>query len=216
MKQFYFDFMGSFKGNAYISTQKGGEATGEFFKLFFAPFYLTFILGFATLAANGKWDGILLNAIQEFMQMTGIKLSFYIVIGVAAFSFIFYGVEKLTSILSWIVKSLSHSAFAMCAVMTGVLWGIVIPAIVDTGDLAPLYSTLSLSIFTIGLAIAFYFSSKLFCSTIRSEIDNTFGKHTRVFTFLIGLGFMAIFINTVFFEEAWLEVPKETSVANAP
>ncbi len=206
----------SFTGSAYISCQTGGEATGEFLKLFFAPFYLTLALGLATVISNERWDGIYLNAIQEFMQMTGIKLSFYFVVGIAAFSFIFYEVKFLTKLLSWIVKSLSHSAFAMCAVMTGVFWGILIPAVVDVGNLSPLISTVKISIFSVALSIAFYYSSKIFCTNIRSEINKTFGKHTRTFTLIIGFSLMYFFINAMFFQETWLEVPKESTVVKAP
>ncbi|OOE57906.1 hypothetical protein [Salinivibrio kushneri] len=215
IKNFFSDFIKSFRGNAYISSYSGGQAAGEFFKLFFAPFYLTMILGFVILAAGEKWDGILLNAIEEFMQMTGIKLSFYSVIGLIAFSFLFYELRWLTQVLSWLVKSLSHAAFIMCAVLTGVLWGIVLPGCIDADNLSPLYATLGLSLLLIPLSVGFFFSAKVFCTGVREEIDNTLGKHTRKFTFGVGLVLMVLFIKTMFFDESWKEVMIEPQCQEA-
>lgn len=215
IKKYFSDFKSSFRGNAYISSYTGGQATGEFFKLFFAPFYLTMIIGFVILATGEKWDGILLNAIQEFIQMTGLKLSFYSVIGLTAFSFLFYEVRWLTQVLSWLVKSLSHAAFAMAAVLTGVLWGIVIPGCIDAQNLSPLYATIGLSILTIPLSIAFFFSAKIFCTGVREEIDNTLGKHTRKVTFSIGIILMVLFLKTMFFDESWKELKPEPQCQEA-
>lgn len=215
MKKYLSDFRGSFQGNAYISGYTGGQATGEFFKLFFAPFYLTMTLGFVILATGEKWDGILLNAIQEFMQMTGLKLSFYSVIGLLAFSFLFYEARWLTKVLSWLVKSLSHAAFAMAAVLTGVLWGIVIPGCIDAQNLTPLYATIGLSMLTIPLSIAFFYSARIFCTGVRKEIDNTLGKHTRKVTFSVGIVLMILFVKTMFYDEPWKEVKRETQCQEA-
>lgn len=215
IKIYFSDFKSSFQGNAYISSYTGGQATGEFFKLFFAPFYLTMILGFVILAAGEKWDGILLNAIQEFMQMTGLKLSFYSVVGLIAFSFLFYEIRWLTKVLSWLVKSLSHAAFSMAAVLTGVLWGIVIPGCIDAQNLSPLFSTIGLSILTIPLSIAFFFSAKMFCTGVREEIDNTLGNHTRKVTFGAGIILMVLFIKTTFYDESWKEIKPDPQCQEA-
>lgn len=215
IQKYFFDFKKSFSGNAYISSYTGGQATGEFFKLFFAPFYLTMILGFVILATGEKWDGILLNAIEEFVQMTGIKLSFYSVIGLIAFSLLFYEIHWLTQVLSWLVKSLSHAAFAMSAVLTGVLWGIVLPGCIDAGNLSPLYATLSISLLLIPLSIGFFYSAQIFCTGVREEIDKTLGKHTRKVTFGVGVVLMVLFIKTMFFDESWKEVKTETQCQEA-
>lgn len=214
-KKYFTDLINSFQGNAYISSCSGGQATGEFFKLFFAPFYLTMILGFVILAAGKKWDGILLNAIQEFMQMTGLKLSFYSVIGLIAFSFIFYKYSWLTKLLSWLVKSLSHAAFAMSAVLTGVLWGIVIPGCIDAKNLSPLYATIEVSTLTVPLSIAFFLSAKVFCTGVRKEIDSTLGKHTRKVTLVAGIILMIVFVKTMFFDESWKEIKPESECQEA-
>lgn len=203
------DFRNSFQGNAYISSYTGGQATGEFFKLFFAPFYLTMILGFVILAAGKEWDGILINAIQEFIQMTGLKLSFYSVVGLIAFSFLFYEIKWLTQVLSWLVKSLSHTAFVMAAVLTGVLWGVVIPGCIDAKNLSPLFATIELSTITIPLSVAFFFSAKVFCTGVREEIDSNLGRHTRKVTFSFGTILMILSLKVMFNDEQWEEIKPE-------
>jgi len=216
IKNFLSDFKKSFLGNAYISSYTGVQAAGEFFRLFLGPFYLTMILGFLILATGERWDGILLNAIDEFVQMTGLKLSFYLLIGLVGFSFIFYEVDWLTKILSLVVKSLSHVAFTMFAVFTGVLWGIVLPLCVEAGGDDPFYELLALSMFPILASVVLFFSAKIFSTGVREEIDKTLGRHTRKFTLGMGVFLMIVFIKTFFFDEPWEEVTAEPQCQEAP
>lgn len=207
VEKYLTDFKNSFKGCTYLSSYSCGRATGEFIKLFIAPYCFIMTLGFITLATGDKWDGILLNAINEFIQMSGIKLSFYFVVGLIAFSLIFYGFSRVTKILSWLIRFLSHAGFSMIAILTGVLWGAVIPGCIDLNNLSPFYDTLEVSLVAIiPVTLIFYASNKLFCTKTRKIIDDQLGEHVTWFTVVIGIILMGMFIEMTFFNETWNEI----------
>jgi glucan phosphoethanolaminetransferase (alkaline phosphatase superfamily) len=199
---FFSELKASFESE-YISDLSPAKATGEFLKLAFAPFYLTLFLGVLTLLGDSHWDGVFLTAIDEFMQLTGLKLCLYILFYVIGFSFLLYQWEVATKFFAGVVRTLSHTGFAICAILAGVTLGIAIPACVDADSFDPLWTSLVLFIFVVALAGVFYISSRVFCSNVRKEINSTLGRHTSKFTTVIGIICIAIATNTMFFDEKW-------------
>lgn len=199
---FFSELKASFESE-YISDLSPAKATGEFLKLAFAPFYLTLFLGVLTLLGDSHWDGVFLTAIDEFMQLTGLKLCLYILFYVIGFSFLLYQWEVATKFFAGVVRTLSHTGFAISAILAGVTLGIAAPACFDTGSFDPLLASLGLFVFMTILAVGFYISSKVFCSNVRKDINSTLGGHTPKFTTVIGIVCIAIATNTMFFEEEW-------------
>lgn len=209
VKKFFTDLRGALKkDDGYISDLSGGQATAEFLRLSFAPFCISLSLGLFVLITNHKWDQVLLNAITEFLQFTGVKLSLYYVILIIGFGFVLYKVRLLTHICAWLVKIISHSAFPMCAVMTGVLWGLIIPVIIEGQNLYNLGIILNATLLTIPLAVLFYYSASIFKIETRQEIDRSFGVHTSKVTVSIGIALIGLVVVFLFFEENWKEVSK--------
>ncbi|MFY8284392.1 hypothetical protein AAEU31_12865 [Pseudoalteromonas sp. SSMSWG5] len=187
----------------YITNLSSGQAIGEFLKLAFAPMYLTFFLGLFTLLADKQWNGVFLNAIDEFMQLTGLKLCLYILLFVFGFSLLFYRWERLTSFFAVVIRTLSHTGFAISAILAGVMIGIAVPASIDANRIGPLGASLTIALGMAALATIFYYSVKLFCSNLRSEIDSAFGEHTSKVTAIIGVIVIGVAFNSMFIEEKW-------------
>ncbi|MCG7545949.1 hypothetical protein MHM93_17345 [Pseudoalteromonas sp. MM17-2] len=211
LKSFYFQVKKTFRSE-YITNLSGAQAVGEFLKLAFAPFYLSFALGLMTLASDEKWNGVFMTAIDEFMQLTGLKLSLYTIFVVIGVSFLFYHWTRVTGFCAMLVRTLSHAGFAMTAIVFGVLWGITIPACVDAGSISPLKMLVVISSFFVSIAIAFFYSAKVFSSNVRSEIDTAFGKHTGKATFVIGVICILVGVKFIIIDEKWSGTqPEKTS-----
>ncbi len=201
---FFSDLIKAIKENPYISDHNAGCAVGEYLKIAFAPFYLSLIFGWIVVTSSDKWSQVFMSAINEFMQLTGIKILLYLTVTVLGLSLTLYRFKCLTKFMSWLTKTLSHSGFAMSAVAFGVLWGILTPAMYDSGSVYnPLVITLMLSLFFIFTNFVFYISSHIFKSGVRDEINKTLGNHTNKITFVIGLGLLALSFYSFFIDEEW-------------
>lgn len=207
-KDFIFEFVSAFENNDYISIYSPGKAVGEFIKISIPPFLITAILGLSTLFATKKWDSILFSARNEFVQVTGLKLSFYTVLLLVAFSFVFYRISFLTSILSWLVRSISNIGFVISSVLLGTTFGMLVFDSVNPKVSNSTLSIISFCFLLLSLSTMFYLSARVFSDGIRNEIDETLGKYKWVFTLVFGLILGIIWWFGVN-DEPWIEVSRQ-------
>lgn len=197
----------------YIFSYSIGRAVIEFLKVAATSFIISALLSLLTLFGSDKWSLILVSTRDEFIQIIGLKLSFYIIILLVGFGFILYRFSFLTRFISWFIVSISNIGFIINAVLTGVLTGVFFYEFFGIESNISSLSKLIFYMAVFGLSIIFYGATKIFSTGIRKEIDETLGKYTSVLTLLFGFiltGFGFYVLDT----EEWSELAeKRTKVA---
>lgn len=202
---FLSDFISAFKTNDYISSYSTGKVTGEFFKIFITSLVLVTTPIVKILITNESLNLVLLKIIMEPLQVTGLKLSFYVLLLLISISLICYRFNFLTEVLALLVKLLSNAGFVVNATLAGAFTGVVI-----VESFIPEISSSSQSIITFYfiiffLFLIFYLSARIFSTGIRYEIDNALGQYTNISTLIFGI-LMFLFALYALIDEPWVEL----------
>lgn len=214
IKKFLMDLKVSFSANNNLSTYSRGQAAGEFLKFAFTPMYLTMILGFVMLTTSGRWDQIFLGAIKEFLQLTGLKLLIYIVSGIVATNLMFYKFVWIRRLCAFLLTPLSYITFCTIAVLNGVLWGLVLPASLDAGNLNPLYLTILLSGLSLIIAIGCFALCRIISPSACEESNSQSKAKKPWIRFCIGIALIFVTVKGLFYDEQWNELTPNECIKN--
>lgn len=200
-------FKKGFKPNEYISCYSIGEVIGEFLKIAITPFFLSTTLSLFTICANDKWFKILIASRDELIQITGLKLSFYILIILIGAGFITYSFGKLKKLVSWFISTISNIGFVISAVLTGVVSGVIFSEVFGVQNGISGYFKAMFYITMFLISAMFYIFSKGIFDNIQNEFNNVLGNKAPYVIRLFGV-ILATFGLFALFLEPWGEVFK--------
>jgi len=154
------NFLKTLFSQIYLSSESDAEA---FKNLFFSAIntiistsFICFVLGISVFLVGPTLDGPLLNAIQEFIGITGIKISLYLLS-------IFYGLNLVFlnfKPFKYIIRGISSVSFTLSSTATGVFLGLIIPALLTENNegveptLIGLFTSFCFLLFTIFIIYA--------------------------------------------------------------
>lgn len=202
---FFSDFISAFKNNDYISSYSVGKVTGEFFKIFITSLVFTIVPIVKILIINESLDLALLRIITEPLQVTGLKLSFYVLLLLISISLVCYRFNFLTKVFALLVKLLSNAGFVINATLAGAFTGVVIVESFVPEISSSVQSIIMFYFIIFFLFLIFYLSARIFSTGIRYEIDNALGKYTNISTLIFGI-IMFLFALYVLIDEPWVEL----------
>lgn len=204
IKNFFSDLRQSLSENPFISDKSIGCAVGEFLKYALAPFLLSLAFGMFAIIGDELWSKVFISAVKEFVQLIGLTILLGAIVTNVGICFVLYKFVAITLAISWFTKTLCHIAFSMTSILFGVIWGLVIPATLESNDKNTyLDLTLFLSLPLLFATVFFYSASKIFLTNGRSEINKAFGMHTQKATLALGIILIAISFILLFFNDTW-------------
>ena len=190
----------------YVLSYSIGRAVIDFLKIAATPFIISTILSLLTLFESKKWNPVLIGARDEFMQVTGLKLSSYIIIILVGVSFIVYSFDVLTRFIAKFVTLISNVGFVINAVLGGVVLGTLVSGFFGVENNISTRFKFEFWGISLLLFLIFNFSKEVLPNRIKKDITEILEKPITWFIPLIfGLALTALGISALIAEE-WSEL----------
>tara|TARA_R110002074_G_scaffold107004_2_gene231409 strand:- start:162 stop:719 length:558 start_codon:yes stop_codon:yes gene_type:complete len=153
-----------------------------------APALVSMVLGLVGLVWPSVFP-IAFSAVQEFMQLVGIKLAFYISLFLGAMATIFHGVKLqwLSSRIAWLTSSLSFVGFNLSATAFGVVIGLSVPGAIEERSFSLFLAFLYLSFIFLALQALFFGLAHSVEGKYVEPRNKFFGKKANFWTVAVAI-----------------------------
>lgn len=182
------------------------DALKRYWHFFWAPVWVSLILGLASKFSSERTQTILFNAVSGQLALTLVKLLLYVALFLLGMAVILKGTPYLATFLRWSGARIADVTFDYTSCAVGVVVGLTPLSVIELG----FYKGIALS----GIIIMILFGLQS-CLWVASNLayghfDANFQRSVpfpNVFVRIVGAALIAISVITVL-NETWNEVPQ--------
>lgn len=178
--------------NHSFSKLEMADATKQSIELISMPAIFSFCLSFLSIISDKHVETLLAVAVEEFLQIIGIILTFYSSVFFAGLSMILIRFGFVRELLNWITASICKCGFNFTAVVVGVFLGLAIPVWIQTGSVNQFFGFLLLVLWFSGFQWTYYFISVLVHDEIKEPERSYFGINVQDLLIALGVIFVLI------------------------
>lgn len=180
------------------------DALRETLELAIMPAVFCLLVSALMLCTGEYADKILAHSVEEFLQLTGLKLTLYSSLITSGFSLILIRAGVIKKILKWVTASICKCGFSFAGVIVGVFTGLAIPAGVDSESLKVVLGFVLIAAFFAFFQVLYFWIVQLAYIEINDEKTILGIKVTKLVPWLGG----ALILIALFgvFTDKWPEV----------